>query len=638
MRTILTILICVLMTHASIATEYFVSQKIGNDKNKGTQKSPFKTIQHAADIAIAGDTVTVLEGVYREQIVPKNGGKEGKPIIYQAAKDAKVEIKGSEIITGWENVEGDIWKAKVSNEIFGNFNPYQLVLTGDWYRDNGKPQHLGEVFLNSNALYEKNTFEELTSEPSPRQKHAPNNHLRWFVQSDEKETTFFVVFGKDLNPNEELVEISVRESCFYPDKEYVNYITIRGFEFSQAATQWAPPTQEQIGMIAARWCKGWIIEDNIISNSKSTGITLGKYSDALHVDQFPIPDPKKNGYARYIECVFRAGKYGWNKETIGGHIVRNNKIFDCGQTAICGSMGSAWSIIENNEIYGIYRFKEFGGDEMAGIKFHAAIDTIIRNNYIHHNISGLWLDWMTQDTQVVNNVFAYNDDCDIFAEVNHGPYFVGNNILASRRSIFYNSGGGAFVHNILGGFVTTLSDSRFTPYFFPHEAHVAGFMQIDFTDNRYFNNIFANRNNLHLDRKDGILDCFGLTRYDNIENNRLVAKGNIYFNTSRPSKFDVNYLVFEDFYNDLQVIEEENEIFLTLNLPEDFKNSETQIITTETLGRAHYPDAPFVNPDGSKIVVDKDMLGASRPAQPMAGPLEELKAGANKIKVWEKRK
>jgi len=638
MRTFLALIMCAFLVHSSMAKEYFVSQKTGDDKNKGTQKSPFKTIQKASDIAVAGDTITVLEGTYREQITPKNGGKEGKPITYQAAKDAKVEIKGSEIITGWEKHEGDIWKTKVSNEIFGNFNPYQLVLTGDWYRDNGKPQHLGEVFLNGKALFEKESYEALTSEASPRQKHAPNNHLRWFVQSDEKETTFFVVFGKDVDPNEELVEISVRESCFLPEKEYLNYITIRGFEFSQAATQWAPPTQEQIGLIAVRWCKGWIIEDNIISNSKSTGITLGKYSDHLHTDQFPMPDMKKNGYARYIECVFRAQKYGWNKENIGSHIIRNNVIFDCGQTAICGSMGAAWSIIENNEIYGIYRFKEFGGDEMAGIKFHAAIDTIIRNNYIHHNISGLWLDWMTQGTIVVKNVFAYNDDCDIFAEVNHGPYFVGNNVLASRRSIFYNSGGGAFVHNILGGFITTLTDPRFTPYFFPHETQVAGFMLIDFTDNRYFNNIFANRSNLHIDNKDGLRDSFGLIRYNNIENNRLIAKGNIYFNTSKPFNLETGYVLFEDFDNDIKVIEEGKDVFLTLNLPEDFKNSETQIVTTETLGRAHYPDAPFVNPDGSKIVVDKDMLGTSRPTQPMAGPLEGLEAGANKIKVWEKRK
>ena len=29
----------------------------------------------------------------------------------------------------------------------------------------------------------------------------------------------------------------------------VNYITIRGFHMSQAATQWAAPTAEQIGLI-----------------------------------------------------------------------------------------------------------------------------------------------------------------------------------------------------------------------------------------------------------------------------------------------------------------------------------------------------------------------------------------------------
>jgi len=638
MKKILTLALCVFLAHSAFSKEYFVSQNLGNDKNKGTQKNPFKTIQRAADIAVAGDIITVAEGVYREQINPKNSGKENKPIIYQTAKGAKVEIKGSEIITDWENVEGDIWKAKVSNEIFGDFNPYQILLEGDWFNDNGRPHYLGEVFLNGKALFEKEGYEKLTGESTHRnQKHAPNNHQRWFVQSDEKETTFFAVFGKDINPNEELVEISVRPSCFCPEKEYINYITIRGFEFSQAATQWAPPTQDQIGIIAVRWCKGWIIEDNVISNSKSTGITLGKYSDALHTDEFPLPNYEKDGYERYIECVFRALKYGWNKDTIGSHIIRNNVIFDCGQTAICGSMGASWSIIENNEIYGIALFKEFAGAEMSGIKFHAAIDTIIRNNYIHHNFAGIWLDWMTQGTQVINNILINNNDYDIFIEVSHGPFLVANNIFASRRSIFYNSGGGAYVHNILGGFVSTLTDGRFTPYFFAHETNVAGFIKINFTDNRYFNNIFATRSNLNRDQKDTLFDCFGLSRYDDVHNSKLIASGNIYFNDSRPSNIDVNYRVFEDFDNDIKIIEENNEVFLVLNLPENFKNPETQIITTETMGKAYYPDAPFVNPDGSKIVLDKDMLKKSRPAQPMAGPFEGLKAGANKIKVWEKK-
>ncbi|MFU8768538.1 MAG: hypothetical protein ACNA7H_02285, partial [Desulfotignum sp.] len=46
-----------------------------------------------------------------------------------------------------------------------------------------------------------------------------------------------------------------------------------------AAPNWAPPTAEQVGLIGTHWSKGWIIEDNHISHSTCTGITLGKHGD-----------------------------------------------------------------------------------------------------------------------------------------------------------------------------------------------------------------------------------------------------------------------------------------------------------------------------------------------------------------------
>ena len=70
-----------------------------------------------------------------------------------------------------------------------------------------------------------------------------------------------------LNPNEQLVEINVRRTVFYPDQPGRNYITVRGFIMRHAATPWAPPTSEQVGLIGTHWSKGWIIENNVISHS-----------------------------------------------------------------------------------------------------------------------------------------------------------------------------------------------------------------------------------------------------------------------------------------------------------------------------------------------------------------------------------
>ena len=77
-------------------------QKAGaNDANTGTFAQPLKTIQAAANLAQAGDTILVKAGIYREEVKPPRGGTKDKPITYLAAPGEEVSIRGSEQITGW---------------------------------------------------------------------------------------------------------------------------------------------------------------------------------------------------------------------------------------------------------------------------------------------------------------------------------------------------------------------------------------------------------------------------------------------------------------------------------------------------------------------------------------------------------
>jgi hypothetical protein len=56
-----------LLARAPSGTTYYVATN-GNDSNKGSIRSPWQTIQHAADTAVAGDTVLVRAGVYNEHV------------------------------------------------------------------------------------------------------------------------------------------------------------------------------------------------------------------------------------------------------------------------------------------------------------------------------------------------------------------------------------------------------------------------------------------------------------------------------------------------------------------------------------------------------------------------------------------
>ena len=258
----------------------------------------------------------------------------------------------------------------------------------------------------------------------------------------------------------------------------------------QAATQWAPPTAFQPGMIGPHWSKGWIIEKCRIHDSKCCGISLGKKRDLK--DNCWTKDPIKGGAQTYTEIVFSNLRDGWDKEKIGSHIVRDNEIYNCGQAGIVGNMGGAFSDIVRNHIHHINIRGEFSGAEMAGIKLHAAIDTNIENNVIHDCNRGLWLDWEAQGTTVRKNAFFRNDEEeDLFIEVCHDPCIVENNLLLSTRSFLDVSQGTACVHNLFAGKIYAVPDTnRFTMYHLPHSTMVGGVMLVYGGDDRILNNIF----------------------------------------------------------------------------------------------------------------------------------------------------
>jgi len=62
-------------------TIYYVATN-GNDSNPGTQGAPFATLQHAAKIATAGDTVLVRGGVYNQKLTLTTSGTASAPITF----------------------------------------------------------------------------------------------------------------------------------------------------------------------------------------------------------------------------------------------------------------------------------------------------------------------------------------------------------------------------------------------------------------------------------------------------------------------------------------------------------------------------------------------------------------------------
>lgn len=634
--------------------------KTGSDLGNGTKEVPFLTINKAASIAVAGDTVIVHEGVYREWVKPKNSGLSNtRRITYQAAEGEKVVIKGSERIQNWRHVEGSIWKVQLSNSFFGDFNPYKEEVYGDWLLYSpGK--HLGEVYLNGMSFYEVNSLEKLynpsvvkevldhwTNKVVPVDNPEQTKYV-WFSQVDEEFTTIYANFH-EYDPNKELVEINVRKCCLYPEQTGINYITIKGFEMCHAATPWSPPTAEQPGLIGAHWSKGWIIENNIIHDSKCSAISIGK--EITTGNNYRTKRKDKPGYQYQLESVFSAKKIGWSKENIGSHIIRNNIIYDCGQNGIVGHLGCIFSKIYNNHIYNIGIKREFYGHEIAGIKLHAAIDVQIVNNRIHNCSLGTWLDWQTQGTRVSKNLY-YNNNRDLFVEVSHGPYLVDHNILGSEYAIDNFAQGGAYINNLIcGKMVHRKVLERSTPYHFPHSTDIAGCAVVYGGDDRFKNNIFVGKDSVEMvgtahfngytnsleeyieqveKREPGDLNIF-------LEVEQPVyINHNMYLNGAISYEDEKNKLVKNDFSPEINILEKEDGVYLHCKLPEEFEEFLGEVQTTKTLGRVRIVDMEFENPDGSELILDTDYFGERKTNRHVIGPINQLKKGNNQVKVWIK--
>jgi hypothetical protein len=83
-----------------LSTTWFVSTT-GSNNNPGTLGAPFATIQHAAQLAGPGDTVSIRGGVYHETVNPWHSGNNGAPITFQAYGNESVTVDGADPVSNW---------------------------------------------------------------------------------------------------------------------------------------------------------------------------------------------------------------------------------------------------------------------------------------------------------------------------------------------------------------------------------------------------------------------------------------------------------------------------------------------------------------------------------------------------------
>jgi hypothetical protein len=561
--------------------------KTGSDLASGSHTDPYLTINKAASVAQPGDTVIVHAGTYREWIKPVRGGTdENKRIAYSAAPGEQVIIKGSERITSWARQAGGVWKVKLPNSFFGEYNPYALKVSGGWL-NYGQWHHRGDVYLDGEAFYEKETVQDV--------EQAENT---WHCQVNEDVTTICANFGK-ANPNMELAEINVRESLFMPEITGLKYITVDGFHFMHAAANWAPPTLElQMGAVGPRMGKYWIIENCTITNARCVGIILGH---APGVDYSNI-------------------------DAFGDHIIRNNVIQRCGQAGIAGQKGATRSLIVGNFIEDTNYRREFGGWETAAIKFHNSVDTAISGNLIRgvyrqeQGAFGIWIDFGNQGIRITRNIIYNTEAATVFLEMNHGPILVDNNVLIGQP-IRSNSEATVLAHNLFVdcGYEYSPDTQRRSQYYRPHTTKVAGRKSGTAQDDKWFNNIFVRR---------------GLDRVKTAPG--YASDYNVFLEGAKKSFFgDKNSLV-DPYVTGLTIKDHPRGATITFSVNDTPLRVKGPWVDAELVGIFPTVGQTIEDRYGHPLKVDTDING-TKLIQPIVGPLKDLKQGVNTI-VWPIKK
>ena len=286
--------------------EYYVSASVGLDNFPGTAEQPFRTINAAAQVAKAGDTVVISGGEYREWVKPAHSGLPGAPITYRAATGEKVIVKGSDLWSPtWipskyiiEN--GKTWETRLSGRQFEGANPFALTnlfVSDDWAYQVGGELLRGQIFLDGKPLRQLSSADDFMK--------LESDESAFWVEEDG--LTIHLELAGDADPNEKTFELTTREQVFAPTLENINYITIDGLTMMHAGNGVPGPAAPK-GLVGANGGIGWVVKNCEIA-----------YANTLATD---------------LNSPF--GFLG--KSGAGKGILKDNNIHDCDSVGLCGTI------------------------------------------------------------------------------------------------------------------------------------------------------------------------------------------------------------------------------------------------------------------------------------------------------------
>lgn len=456
----------------------------------GGEEAPFPSISAAMEHAVAGDTVLVGDGVYRETVRILRGGEPGRPLTLMAAPGARPAVRGTDVFAPeWTRMEQQgavYYSAPLPESMFAGYglpwaeafqgpaNPYRTkimvsalgpkqsygMVARPWPRTDGPagddaaavvtfdtdtrkavfdgpvdtlPKTLGQVYVDDEPLRQAASLDQMLLAARA-----------FMVSADGR--SLLLHLPEDARPQDHVIEITTRAQCLVPVKRGISHVVVRGLTFERAANQGPFP---QAGMVSTRSGSHWLIEQCVIRNATTIGLDCGG-------------ETYTNGEG--------AGVAGGARRA-DGTIIRGCRISDnglCGIAAISTKgIRIVGNLLERNSRIDFIPRINAAWWEFAAIKLHISPGAVIERNLIRDNEAfGIWIDTGFADSRITRNVILNNKYAGVFGEAAFGPLLVDNNIVAYTRSghgiymhdgsdvgvahnlVFRNAGCGVFMRNV----------------------------------------------------------------------------------------------------------------------------------------------------------------------------------------------
>ncbi len=412
-------LAALLLATCTHAATYFVDgpNPTAADANAGSEAAPWQTIGRAASAPELkpGDTVLIKSGVYREYVDIKVSGEPEKPITFAAAPDARVVIKGSEIVKGpWKRISEQEdgpepfphaykrgWKIVLGDEFFtdprmpgGYDDKSQRWLSQVFWEDRHPLQLIGP-----DHNYKNDKLQSMVQIGTGIKDMIPQS----FLFEPATQTMYLNIGGE---PGWYCMEVGVRAFALTISEQHD--VVIRGLQMRHNRQ---PGGQWPLASIGS--CERVVMEDCKVEFGDFTGLSVWS---------------SKNCTVRRCN-VSNNGAIG-----LAMGLTEDCLVEDC-------------TLMFNN-------YRHFYGDwgVSAGTKcIPGNRRTTIRRCEAAYNTEaeGIWFDTDNEDIRILDNICHDNGDCGIFFEINKGGGVIAGNLVYGNlgRGIYLSGSQNVWVAN-----------------------------------------------------------------------------------------------------------------------------------------------------------------------------------------------